>query len=201
MLWGWQMPSMRAVLEARRKAAVVRVEELEAELERVRTDLADAEEVLGRRVIGLEQYLEALAEEEAPAVVVGGSSQRKPVGPRRAVPHRENAAGVEDLSVDYQAVMAAATEAEADGLDARRTARGARLGQCVRLPRRGCESTSEEAGGTGLAAVGRRVRAASRSVVDAGVASTSSRSPRLIRTAPSTYKITLSDALTPPPSS
>lgn len=33
---------MRAVLEARRKAAVVRVEELEAELERVRADLADA---------------------------------------------------------------------------------------------------------------------------------------------------------------
>ncbi|MFF8432216.1 hypothetical protein ACF07Y_45230 [Streptomyces sp. NPDC016566] len=113
---------MRAVLEARCKAAAVRVEELEAELERVRTGLADAEEVLRRRVIGLEQYLEALAEEEAPAVMVSGASQRKPVGPRRAVPHRENAAGVEDLSVDYQAVMAAATEAEADGLDARRTA-------------------------------------------------------------------------------
>ncbi|MER6137079.1 hypothetical protein [Streptomyces sp. NPDC001815] len=113
---------MRAVLEARRKAAVVRVEELEAELERVRADLADAEEVLRRRVIGLEQYLEALAEEEAPAVVVGGPSRRKPVGPRRAVPHRENAAGVEDLSVDYQAVMAAAAEAGDDGLGARRTA-------------------------------------------------------------------------------
>lgn len=52
---------MSAVLEARRKAAVVRVEELEAELERVWADLADAEEVLRRRVIGLEQYLEALA--------------------------------------------------------------------------------------------------------------------------------------------
>ncbi|MFG2555906.1 hypothetical protein ACGFWF_39135 [Streptomyces sp. NPDC048581] len=112
---------MRAVLEARRKAAVVRVEELEAELKRVRADLTDAEEVLRRRMVGLEQYLEALAEEEAPAVAVGGSSQRKPVGPRRGVPHRENAAGVEDLSVDYQAVMAAATEAGADGLDARRT--------------------------------------------------------------------------------
>ncbi|CAM5643151.1 putative protein OS=Streptomyces aurantiogriseus OX=66870 GN=GCM10010251_35170 PE=4 SV=1 [Streptomyces aurantiogriseus] len=71
---------MRAVLEARRQAAVVRVEELEAELERVRTDLADAKEVLRRRVIGLEQYLEALAEENAPAVVVGGSL-KKPVGP------------------------------------------------------------------------------------------------------------------------
>lgn len=116
------MPSMRAVLEARRKAAVVRVEELEAELERVRADLADAEEVLRCRVIGLEQYLEALAEEEAPAMVVGGPSRRKPVGPRRAVPHRENAAGVEDLSLDYQAVMAAAAEAGDDGLGARRAA-------------------------------------------------------------------------------
>ncbi|MGW0212158.1 hypothetical protein ACWDZ8_42910 [Streptomyces sp. NPDC003233] len=113
---------MRAVLEARRKAAMVRVEELEAELDRVRADLTDAEEILRRRVTGLEQYLEALAEEEAPAVAVGGPSQRKPVGPRRAVPHWENAAGVEDLSVDDQVVMAAAAEAGDDGLGARRAA-------------------------------------------------------------------------------
>lgn len=116
------MPSMRAVLEARRKAAAVRVEELEAELARVRTDLADAQEVLRRRVIGLEQYLEALAEDEEPTVTAVVSSRRKPVGPRRAVPHRENAAGVEDLSVDYQALMAAALDAGADGLGARRAA-------------------------------------------------------------------------------
>ncbi|MEU1254114.1 hypothetical protein ACWHLZ_32835 [Streptomyces chartreusis] len=113
---------MRAVLEARRKVAAVRVGELEAELMRVRADLADAEEVLRRRVIGLEQYLEALAEEEAPAVVTVGPSRRKQVGPRRAVPHRENAAGVEDLSVDYQALMAAALDVGADGLGARRAA-------------------------------------------------------------------------------
>ncbi|MCX5367254.1 hypothetical protein OG864_52310 [Streptomyces sp. NBC_00124] len=113
---------MRAVLEERRRAAAVRVEELEAELVRLRTDLADAEEVLRRRVIGLEQYLEALAEDEAPAVVAVGSSRKRPTGPRRAVPHRENAAGVEDLSVDYQALMAAALDAGADGLGARRAA-------------------------------------------------------------------------------
>ncbi|MEU1298950.1 hypothetical protein [Streptomyces shenzhenensis] len=113
---------MRAVLEARRKAAAVRVEELEAELARVRTDLTDAEEVLRRRVIGLEQYLEALAEEEAPAVVTVGVPRRKPVGPRRAVPHRENADGVGDLSVDYQALMAAVLDAGAAGLGARRAA-------------------------------------------------------------------------------
>ncbi|MFD3622895.1 hypothetical protein ACFWWT_48950 [Streptomyces sp. NPDC058676] len=113
---------MRAVLEARQKAATVRVEELEAELDRVRAALAEAEEVLRRRVIGLEQYLEALAEEDAPAVVAEGVSQRKPVGPRRAVPHRQDAAGTEVLSVDYQALMSAALEAGSDGLGARRAA-------------------------------------------------------------------------------
>ncbi|WKX15905.1 hypothetical protein [Streptomyces sp. NL15-2K] len=113
---------MRAVLEARQKAAAVRVEDLEAELERVRAALAEAEEVLRRRVIGLEQYLEALAEEDAPAVAADGVSHRKPVGPRRAVPHRQDAAGTEVLSVDYQALMAAAREAGADGLGARRAA-------------------------------------------------------------------------------
>lgn len=47
---------MRAVSEARQKAAARQVEELEAELEQLRAALADAEEVLRRRVIGLEQY-------------------------------------------------------------------------------------------------------------------------------------------------
>ncbi|MEU0683530.1 hypothetical protein [Streptomyces albogriseolus] len=113
---------MRAVLETRRKAAEVRVEELEAELERVQAALAEAEEVLRHRVIGLEQYLEALAEADAPAVVTDGSAQKKPVGPRRAVPHRQDVAGTEVLSVDYQVLMAAALEAGADGLGARRAA-------------------------------------------------------------------------------
>ncbi|MEU4144677.1 hypothetical protein [Streptomyces parvulus] len=113
---------MRAVLETRRKAAAVRVDELEAELKRVRADLADAEEVLELRTNGLKQYLEALAEEEQPAETAVGPSPRTPAGPRRAVPHRQNAAGVEDLSVDYQAVTAAAAEAGNDGLGARRAA-------------------------------------------------------------------------------
>ncbi|MYS88041.1 MULTISPECIES: hypothetical protein [Streptomyces] len=111
---------MRAVLEARQKASARRVEELEGELEQLRAALADAEEVLRRRVIGLEQYLEALAEEDAPIVAV--VSQKKPVGPRRAVPHRQEAPGVEVLSVDYQALMAAASDAGSDGLGARRAA-------------------------------------------------------------------------------
>lgn len=49
-------------------------------------------------------------------------SQRKPVGPRRAVPHCQDAAGTGVLSVDYQALMAAALEVGADGLGARRAA-------------------------------------------------------------------------------
>jgi hypothetical protein len=142
------MSSMRAVLEARQKAAAVLVEELEAELERVREALTEAEEVFRRRVIGLEQYLEALAEEDAPAVAV--VSQRKPVGPRRAVPHRDDAAGTEMLSVDYQALMAAALEAGTDGLGAR----GAGLGQRFRLPCRRSAGPAETAGGTGMAGRG-----------------------------------------------
>ncbi|MFJ3339469.1 hypothetical protein [Streptomyces sp. NPDC086766] len=113
---------MRAVLEARQKAAAARGRQLEDELERVRAALADAEEVQRRRVIGLEEYLEALAEEEAPAEVAGEVPRRKPIGPRRAVPHRRNAAGVKELSPEYQVLMAAAADAGADGLGARRAA-------------------------------------------------------------------------------
>ncbi|MEU3788035.1 hypothetical protein [Streptomyces sp900129855] len=113
---------MRAVLEMREKAAAVQVQQLEAELERVRAALADAEEVHRRRTIGLEQYLEALAEENAPADVARETSQKKPVGPRRAVPHRRHATEVKELSPDYQALMAAAADAGGDGLDARRAA-------------------------------------------------------------------------------
>jgi hypothetical protein len=42
----------------------VLVEELRAEYERVRAALAEAEEVLNHRVICLEQYLEALTEQD-----------------------------------------------------------------------------------------------------------------------------------------
>jgi hypothetical protein len=71
-------------------------------------------------VIGLEQYLEALAEEDAPADVTGEMSQKKVAGPRRAVPHRRHVNEVTELSLDYQALMAAAADAGDDGLGARR---------------------------------------------------------------------------------
>ncbi|BBC91401.1 hypothetical protein SRO_0225 [Streptomyces rochei] len=84
--------------------------------------LDEPEEVLRLRTIGPERYLEALAEEEQPAGTVVGPSPGKPVGPRCAVPHRQNPAGPDDLSVDCQAVMAAAAEAGGDGPGARRAA-------------------------------------------------------------------------------
>ncbi|MFF7312603.1 hypothetical protein [Streptomyces sp. NPDC008137] len=57
---------MRAVSEARQKDAAVLVEDLEAELERVRAALADVEEVLRRRVIGLERFGEVKGYDGAP---------------------------------------------------------------------------------------------------------------------------------------
>ncbi|MFF9332054.1 hypothetical protein [Streptomyces albogriseolus] len=49
-------------------------------------------------------------------------SQKKPVGPRRAVPHRRQASEVAELSPDHQALMAAAVDAGGDGPAARRAA-------------------------------------------------------------------------------
>lgn len=46
----------------------------------------------------------ALDEADAPIVVTDGLPPKKPVRPRRAVPHRQDAAGTEVLSVDYQAL-------------------------------------------------------------------------------------------------
>ncbi|WP_219819978.1 hypothetical protein [Streptomyces sp. SM1] len=42
MSWWWRTPSMRAVSEVPRKAAAVWVEDLQAELERVRAPLTEA---------------------------------------------------------------------------------------------------------------------------------------------------------------
>ncbi|MFD4856386.1 hypothetical protein [Streptomyces atratus] len=67
----------------------MRVEELRAEFERVRAALVEAEELLNHRVIGLEQYLEALAEQEAPVVseVVGPAVAEMPVPTHRIQKH------------------------------------------------------------------------------------------------------------------
>ncbi|WP_308294270.1 hypothetical protein [Streptomyces sp. ST2-7A] len=121
------MASMRAVLESREKAALVRVEELRAEFERVRVALAEAEEVLNHRVIGLEQYLEALAEQGAPVVTeaAGPAVAEVPVPtaePRRTVARREDGVSVEVLGPDYQRIMSAFEGADGGSLSARRVA-------------------------------------------------------------------------------
>ncbi|GGU99573.1 hypothetical protein GCM10010211_78650 [Streptomyces albospinus] len=58
------MPSMRAVPERREQAALMRVEELRSEFERVRPALAAGEEARTHWVIGLERYLQAPAEQD-----------------------------------------------------------------------------------------------------------------------------------------
>ncbi|MEV7238337.1 hypothetical protein AB0N06_31665 [Streptomyces sp. NPDC051020] len=122
---------MRAVLECREKAALVRVEELRAEFERVRAALAEAEEVLNHRVIGLEQYLESLAERDAPTAAGGpGLAAAETVveesasatGPRRTVARKEDGVSMEVLGADYRHIMAVFEEAGGDSLTARRTA-------------------------------------------------------------------------------
>jgi hypothetical protein len=79
--------------------------------ERVRATPAEAEEMLNHRVIGLEQYLEALAEQDVSAVV-GGRGTAVPEAPtekmapvvefRRTVARRENGMSVEVLGADYR---------------------------------------------------------------------------------------------------
>lgn len=126
---------MRAVLESREKAALARVEGLQAEFERVRAALAEAEEVLQHRVIGLEQYLEALAEQNASAsveacgIVAGEAPVDEPVpaaGPRRAVARRQDGVSVDVLGPDYRRIMTVFADMGGDALTAKQVA--AKLG-------------------------------------------------------------------------
>lgn len=121
------MPSVRAVLESREKAALVRVEELRTELERVQAALVEAEEALNHRVIGLEQYLEAPAEQDASvgvepdrlAAAGGGIEEPAVAGP--TVARKENGVPVDALGADYRLIMAVLGEA-GDSLTARQVA-------------------------------------------------------------------------------
>ncbi|MCX4650240.1 hypothetical protein OG456_50045 [Streptomyces sp. NBC_01446] len=118
---------MRAVLESREKSALVRVEERRAEFERVRTALAEAEEVLNHRVIGLEQYLEALDEQDACVDMesggAAGAGVEEPVVavPRRTVARKEDGVPVDVLGADYRRIMTVLGEADGS-LTARQTA-------------------------------------------------------------------------------
>ncbi|MFF9504925.1 hypothetical protein [Streptomyces sp. NPDC014656] len=107
--------------ESRERAALARVEELRAEFERVRAVLADAEAVLDRRVIGLEEYLETLTQLRGPEPAeASGPSEPEPVcepvvddaaapstaRARRVVARRKDGAEVDILGPDYRRIMA-----------------------------------------------------------------------------------------------
>ncbi|RZB18638.1 hypothetical protein StrepF001_16545 [Streptomyces sp. F001] len=62
------MPSVIAVLEKRERLALVRAEELRAELERVQVAVAAAEEAARRAVIAREELVDALTETAVAAV-------------------------------------------------------------------------------------------------------------------------------------
>lgn len=123
------MPSMRAVLEKRGKCALVRVEELRAEFERIRTALAEAEDVLNHRVIGLAQYLEALAEQETLAAADPAETAAAQVAgeepvvtrPCRTVARKQDGVAVDVLGADYRRIMTALDQA-GGSLTARQTA-------------------------------------------------------------------------------
>lgn len=74
-------------------------------------------------------------------------------GPGRAVPHRESAPRVDALPVNYQALMAAAAEAGADGLSARQQ-RWCWVGTAPPSPVSRERGPTEAAGGTELAGRG-----------------------------------------------
>ena len=107
---------MPAVLERRERAALVRVKELRAEFERVRAALAEAEDVLNHRVIGLEQYLEALAEHDVfaaadgcggPAAAEARAEEPASVAePRRNMARKEDGVSVEVRGADYRRIVA-----------------------------------------------------------------------------------------------
>ncbi|MFF0483889.1 hypothetical protein [Streptomyces sp. NPDC004435] len=126
-------------MESRERAALARVEELRAEFERVRAALVDAEEVLNRRVIGLEEYLKTLTQLGGPEPAeASGPSEPEPVREpavddvaapsaaraRRVVTRRKDGVEVEILGPDYRGIMAVFKKAGGDGLSARQVAVG-----------------------------------------------------------------------------
>ncbi|MFC5674958.1 hypothetical protein [Streptomyces incanus] len=91
--------------------------------------LAEEEEILRHRAIGLEQDLEALAEQEAPAVAApsgpiavekaGSAPGREP---RRPVACRESGVSMKVLGRDYRWIMEAFDSLDGTGLTARQVA-------------------------------------------------------------------------------
>ncbi len=110
--------SVMGLLEERETAARVRVEGLRAEADRVLAALREAEVVLERRVVAVEELAEALdARAPAESVEQAGGVEPVPVVVKPAksgavVPHRRAGTAVEVLAPDYRRIVALV---EADG--------------------------------------------------------------------------------------
>lgn len=118
------MASVMALLEAREKAAQVRVEELREEAERVMAQLAEAEGLLKRRAIARMELAEALAapplEAEQPPVATPAVAKAPVAG--AVVPRWREGLAVEALAPDYQRLVGVVAEAGEAGLRARELA-------------------------------------------------------------------------------
>ena len=108
------MTSVRGLLEERERAARVVAEELRAEAERILAELDEAEMVLERRVIAVEELAEALAVPEgagdAPAADAAGQSSAPPA-PGKApvagsmVPQWQEGMTAASLSPEYRKLV------------------------------------------------------------------------------------------------
>ncbi|WP_242434323.1 hypothetical protein [Streptomyces sp. CB01580] len=108
------MASVMGLLEEREAAARARVEELQAEADRIQSELAAAEAVLDRRVIARVELAEALAApgdaadpavQEAPEPVPAAKAVKAPVA-GSIVPHFGEGMTVEKaLAADYRRIV------------------------------------------------------------------------------------------------
>ncbi|MFE2520976.1 hypothetical protein [Streptomyces mirabilis] len=107
------MASVMGLLEEREAAARVRVEELQAEADRILSELASAEAVLERRAIARVELAEALAApadaadaatQEAPEPVPAAKAVKVPVA-GSIVPHFGEGMTVEALAPDYRRIV------------------------------------------------------------------------------------------------
>ncbi|AXG82708.1 hypothetical protein [Streptomyces paludis] len=120
------MVSVMGLLEARERAALVRVEELRGEVERVLAGLAEAEAVLERRVIARVELAEALAspgpglEADGEPVAVAVVTRVPVVG--SVVPYWREGLSVEVLAPDYRRMVGVVAEAGGSGVRARELA-------------------------------------------------------------------------------
>ncbi|WP_405954921.1 hypothetical protein [Streptomyces phaeochromogenes] len=106
------MASVMGLLEEREAAARVRVEELQAEADRILSELAAAEAVLERRAIARVELAEALAApgdaaeaavQEAPEPVTAAKAVKVPVA-GSIVPHFGEGTTVESLAPGYRLI-------------------------------------------------------------------------------------------------